>query len=149
MIKRRAEQFSPHHNVTTAISGPQCAANGCFGFACGCHFQPRRLGHLALGGDNVDRLSIAQTRPQRYAQSINFGAHAAIADARVDRIGKINRRGTFGEFEHIALGRKAKHLIGVHFQFHRLKKGFVIGFCVELVDQLGDPLDRIHRKAVL
>ena len=66
----------------------------------------------------------------------------------MDRIGIIQRRRPARQLDHIALGGKAEHLIGIHFQLYVFQKFVVIAF-FKALRQGGNPLGGINGKRVL
>ena len=103
---------------------------------------------MTFGGDDFHRLTVFQPRPQRHADAVNLGRHARVPDARMDRIGIIQRRRSARQLHNIALGRKAEHLIGIHLKLHVLEKLVVILF-VQTLGQAGNPFGGINGKGVL
>ena len=77
--------------------------------------------------------------PERHPHAIDFGANAGMADAGVDGVGKINRRGPARQFHHIALGREAEDLIAEQFQLGVLKELFGGVVAVKQINRLPDP----------
>ena len=87
--------------------------------------------------------------PERHPHAIDFGANAGMADAGVDGVGEINRCRPARQFHHIALGREAKDLVGIHLHFDVFEELVVIFFGVETFGQTGNPLRGIDCKSVL
>ena len=107
-------KFLAQPDKTTAIFFAQRFANRGLGATGGDNVDPGCLRALAFGSDDFDRLAVFQPRPQRHADAVDLGRHAGIADAGVDRIGIIKRRGAARQLHHITLGGEAEHLIGIH-----------------------------------
>jgi hypothetical protein len=78
----------------------------------------QRLRALAFRRDDLDRLAVLQPRPQRHPDAVDLGRDAGVPDPRVDGIGVIQGRRPARQLHHIALGREAEHLIGIHLQLH-------------------------------
>ncbi len=69
------------------------------------------LGHLRLGADDIHFVAILKFRHQRHDTTVDLGAHAAIANIGMDRIGKIDWCRSTRQRNQAALRREAENLI--------------------------------------
>mmetsp|Transcript_28501 Transcript_28501/g.53455 ORF Transcript_28501/g.53455 Transcript_28501/m.53455 type:complete len:394 (+) Transcript_28501:2917-4098(+) len=149
MGKGGARQFASQRDEPFAVGFAHRAADGRLGLAGGGDLKPCRLRRLPFGCDDLDRLAVFHTGPERHAHPVHLGTHAGVADPRVDRIGEIDGRSPARQLYHLTLGREAKDLIRIHLKLDCLKKVLVIILTVELFGQLRNPFRGIDRKGVL
>ncbi len=148
LLESHARQFAPEPHEAFPILGAQRFADRALGLARHHDIEPGCLRALPLGGDNLDGLPIFQARPQGHAHAIHLGAHAAVADAGVDGIGEIERGGAARQLHHIALGREAEDLIGIHLELHMLEEFIRILGSIEMLGEAFEPFRGIHRKGI-
>ena len=148
MLKRHPRQFAPQFDITPPILFAQAAADCGLSAACDHDINPCGLGALTFGGHNLDRLAIFQACPKRHANAINLGPHARMANARVNRIGEIQRGRPTRQLHNIPFRREAKHLVGIHFQLHMFEEFIMILGHLKAFCQRGQPFCRINRKRV-
>ena len=65
--------------------------------------HPRRIRHRALGGDDLDRLAVAQRRAQRRQAPIYLGGDAAVADVGVHGVREVHDGGAARQAQDLAL----------------------------------------------
>ncbi len=80
------------------------------------------FGVAPLGGDDLDRLPIAQRRAQWHQAAVDFGGDTAIADVGVDRVREIHRRGAGGQAQNLSFRREHVHLVREEIDFDALEE---------------------------
>ena len=100
---------------------------------------PIRRRGLRLGRNDLDLVSIGQLAPQRQQAPVDLGADAAVADLRVDRIGKVDRGRAARQSDQVALRRKGEDLVGEHLEPRVLEKFLRSRRVVEDLQQFAHP----------
>ena len=111
-LERDAGDLAAEPDLGRALLAAERAADRGLGAAGDHHVLPRRLRPLALGADDGDRLAVAELGPERHPLAVDLGADAAVADAGVDGVGEVDRRGAARELHHLALRGEAEDLVG-------------------------------------
>ena len=94
-----------------------------------------------LGGQDLDNIAVFQLAVDRCDTAVQLAAGHAVADCRVNRIRKVDRRCTCRHVDHIALGRKDEYLVREQVNLDVFDKvlglGVLLGF-----KQLANPRER-------
>ena len=103
-----------------------------------------------FGGDDFHALPVFQRGGQRHNLPVHFRATAAVAQAAVQGVGKINRRCARRQRKHFAM--RGEHINGVvkQFGFKRGGKVFFAAFCHVFapIQKLAQPCDFLLIGAV-
>ncbi len=111
--------------------------------------DPGRVRLRALGGDDLDRLAVAQHGAQRHESPVHLGRDAALADAGVHREGEVHAGRAARQAHDVALGREHVDLVREQVDLDALQQ-LLGGAVVQLHDAL-QPLARadLLRLAIL
>ena len=77
---------------------------------------------LALRGDNLDLVAVAQLRQQRRDAAVELAADRVVAELGVNGVGEVDRRRRTRQRDHPALRREAKNLVVEHFELRMLEE---------------------------
>ena len=89
--------------------------------------HPGRVRRRALGGDDLDRLAVAQRRAQRHEAPIDLRRDAAIADVGVHGVGEVDAGRAARQAADFALGREHVDLVGEQVDLDALQE--FLGAC--------------------
>ena len=115
------QEFTQLHRFRL-LHGFQVMANLRARTAGGGVVEPGRAGSCARLGDDLDAVAVFQPRGKRGIFVVDAGTHRAVADIGMDRVGKIDRRGTLAQRMNLAARRKHIHFIGKQINFDVLEK---------------------------
>ena len=103
--------------------------------------HPRRVRRRALGGDDLDRLAVAQRRAQRHEATIDFGGDAMVADVGVHGVREVDGGRVARHAPDLAARREHVDLVGEQVELDALHEFFGAA-AVRHLHQVLQPLAR-------
>src|SRR5262245_21928492 len=138
-FKGRDQQMPTELGLLPAQGVARRPADGGLGLAGDGDFFPGGRRRLALGDQHLDLIAVSQLRGQGQMPTVDHGAGAGIADVGVDRVGKVDRRGTARQRDQPALWREAEDLVLKQLELGVLEELLWVVTLEQGVDQAAQP----------
>jgi len=104
------------------------------------HRQPIAGGFPVGRGEDLDDIARSQGRPQGRGFPVDFRPGGVQADFRVDAESEIQGRGSGGQGDHPAPGRKDVHFLGDQVDFQLLEEFLRVALLLEELDHFPQPV---------
>ena len=102
--------------------------------------QPQGSGHGGARRQNLHMITVSNRLMQRHRLIVDACTDTVIAHVRVNRVGKVERARSFGEFLDIPVRSEHIHLIRVKVDFEVLKKLRGVARLILGVEQIEQPV---------